>query len=78
MEKYKAITVKDLVDLVTEYPKDFPKGLNTVIMSGDFEGNYLHEKHEIFIDKFKKYGAVICLGYEMHEDFEENHNDDEE
>ena len=49
-ESYRRITVKDLVDLVKLNPKEFPKGLDTVILSGDFEGNTAHEKHEIMRD----------------------------
>lgn len=59
---YKQITVRDLVNAVTANKKQFPNGLDTVIVSGDFEGNYTHQKHEIMHD-----GNKLCLGYEMHE-----------
>jgi len=59
---YKAITVQDIVDEVLNNPKRFPKGMKTVVVSGDFEGNYTHQLHEIQYD-----GRKLCLGYEMHE-----------
>lgn len=67
--KYKEITVKDLIDFVTSNPDIFKDGLQTKILSGDFEGNYCHKKHEPMIDDSGKHTAVF-LGYEMHEGWE--------
>ena len=53
------------------YKNKFPKGLDTVIMTADFESNYLHEKHEIYYDHDEsKYGPFIALCYEMHENYD--------
>ena len=71
-ERYKAITVQDLVDLVKSQPEMFPKGLDTVVMTADFESNYLHEKHELYHDKDKsKYGNFVVMCYEMHENYDD-------
>lgn len=71
MSEYKAITVRDLVNTINDNKAHFPNGLDTVIMSGDFECNYLHEFHEIQRDHdLTKYGPIIVLGYEMHENYE--------
>lgn len=76
---YRAMTVNDLIKFIETHKEDFPKGLDTVIMSGDFEGNYTHEKHEFqLIDNVPDYGNVVCLGYEMHENYELYFDDDEE
>ena len=66
MAEYKTITLQELVDLVNNNPKVFKNGMETKIVSGDFEGNYRHIKHEIMRDKWKR-ETVIFLGYEMHE-----------
>lgn len=65
-ESYKTITVKDLVNFVSNDKKNFPQGLDTPITSGDFEGNFHHVLHELFIDKLGEKEAVF-IGYEMHE-----------
>ena len=71
-EKYKVITVQDLVDLVKSQPEMFPKGLDTVVMTADLESNYLHEKHELYHDKDKsKYGNFVAMCYEMHENYDD-------
>lgn len=70
---YKAITVADIVDFVLKNPAKFPKGLQTPVISGDFECNYTHGKHEIQVvepDIIIKENSV-CLGYEMHENIYE-------
>ena len=68
---YKAITVQDLINFVKGNKNKFPKGLDTVIMTADFESNYLHEKHEIYYDHDEsKYGPFIALCYEMHENYD--------
>ena len=72
MKDYKRITVQDIIDYIKSEPEKFPDGMKTVIVSGDFECNYTHEKHEIqdmvgcTLNK-KKFPNAICLGYEMHE-----------
>lgn len=79
MDKYKAITIQDLIDYVNENKDQFPNGLNTVIMTADFEGNYLHEKHEIYSDNdLNKYGPFIVLCYEMHENYDDYSDIDNE
>lgn len=66
-ETYRAITIRDLMEMVAMDPKSFPKGLDTVITTGDFEGNYQHQLHEMMTDG----GKSLFLGYEMHEGFAE-------
>ena len=70
---YKAITVDDIVKFVLKDPVRFPKGLKTPVVSGDFECNYTHGKHEIQFmmpdDTIKE--NTVCLGYEMHENIYE-------
>lgn len=61
-ESYRCITVQELVDEVKFDTLHFPLGMNTVIVSGDFEGNYTHQKHELQHECGK-----TCLAYEMHE-----------
>ena len=58
----KVKTVMDLVFEVMSNKKLYPKGLYTVIETGDFEGNYTHQKHELQSDKGK-----VRLAYEMHD-----------
>ena len=70
MATYKCITVRDIVNHINNNSTKYPNGLDTKIMSGDFECNYTHEKHEIQSYGTEKYGYVVCLGYEMHENFE--------
>jgi len=78
-ETYKAITIQDLIDFINSSPDDFPDGLNTVIMTSDFESNYLHEKHEICYDRDdSKYGPFIALCYEMHENYDNYSSEDED
>lgn len=70
MMGYKTITVKDLVDLIQSRPDVFKNGMKTIILSGDFEGNYCHKKHEIMTDTYNKRTAIF-LGYEMHEGWDD-------
>lgn len=71
MNKYKVITIQDLINFVKDNKDIFSKGLDTSIMTADFEGNYLHEKHEIYCDNdLNKYGSFIVLCYEMHENYD--------
>lgn len=72
MTTYKCITVRDIVNHINNNSAKYPNGLDTKVMSGDFECNYTHEKHEIQNFDTGKYGFVICLGYEMHENFSES------
>lgn len=69
---YDVITLQDLVDAIMSDSETFPKGMETVIMTGDFEGNYTHQKHEIMRDETVTYGNICFLGYEMHECFEDD------
>ena len=79
MEKYRAITIQDLIDYVNDNKEQFPEGLNTVIMTADFEGNYLHEKHEIYSDNdLNKYGSFIAVCYEMHENYDDYKSEEDE
>lgn len=66
-ESYRIITLEDIINAVKKAPKRFPLGMKTPVMSGDFEGNYTHRKHEVQYMKTKTLGNVVCLGYEMHE-----------
>ena len=70
---YKVLTVKDIVDFVRSNKKRFPKGLHTPVVSGDFECNNTHGKHEI--QYMEPDGVIkensVCLGYEMHENIYE-------
>ena len=64
---YEVLTVGKLKRMLTALGKEFD-GDNTPIYTGDFEGNYLHGKHEIMKDNEHR---AIFLGYEMHESIEE-------
>ena len=64
---YEVLTVGKLKRMLTALGKEFD-GDNTPIYTGDFEGNYLHGKHEIMRDNEHR---AIFLGYEMHESIEE-------
>ena len=64
---YEVLTVGKLKKMLTALGKEFD-GDKTPVYSGDFEGNYLHGKHEIMIDREHR---AIFLGYEMHESIEE-------
>ena len=65
-KNYKQNTVRDLVNIIKNDKMNFPKGMDTPILSGDFEGNYCHQMHEVMYDKASK---SVFLGYEMHEGF---------
>lgn len=64
---YKTFTVRDLMDIVSTDSKAFPKGLDTPIATGDFEGNYHHILHEVFHGYKVGRSKAILLCYEMHE-----------
>ena len=70
---YGKLTVRDIVNFVKGDKKLFPKGLDTPIYSGDFEGNYTHGKHELqYIKPDENVPETsVCLGYEMHENIYE-------
>lgn len=63
---YRELTVRDLVELV-KHEDVFPLGLDTKILSGDFEGNALHVKHEMGADHDADGWTALLLKYEMHE-----------
>ena len=63
---YKTFTVRDLMDIVSTDSKAFPKGLDTPIATGDFEGNY-HHLHKAFQGYKVGRSKAILLCYEMHE-----------
>lgn len=65
---YKTLTVRDLMNIVSTDSKAFPKGLDTPIATGDFEGNYHHHLHEAFQGYKVGRSKAILLCYEMHED----------
>lgn len=64
-ETYKQHTVGSLLATIKGLMDEKKITLDTVVASGDFEGNYLHGKHEIQLDKENN---ILFLGYEMHED----------
>ena len=63
-DTYKEVTVRDILRFILNDPKYFHRGLDTVVVSGDFEGNYTHQKHEL-----SGYAGKLVLSYEMHEGF---------
>ena len=65
--EYKKVTLKDLVNAVMSNPDNFKDGMDTLIFTGDFEGNYTHHLHEVTMDDYGD-KTVLFLGYEMHED----------
>ena len=67
MADYKTMTVRDLVDAVSNDKRNFPKGLDTPIASGDFEGNYRHILHQAYHGFKIGNEKAIVLCYEMHE-----------
>lgn len=67
LQTYRRMTVRDLVEYVQYFEGSFPKGLDTPIDTGDFEGNYTHLKHEF--QEYHEHGEepAVVLAYEMHE-----------
>lgn len=65
VETYKQYTVGSLLATIKGLLEEKHITLDTIVTTGDFEGNYLHGKHEIQIDKESN---LFFLGYEMHED----------
>lgn len=68
LQDYRTITIEEMIGTLYNLSKKFKKGMKTPIYSGDFEGNYLHGKHQIMIDTENQ---AVFLGYEMHESIEE-------
>lgn len=68
LKSYKTYSVKELCKVLKDYAKELPKGEDSPVFSGDFEGNCTHIFHDIMLDE--ENGAVF-LGYEMHEDMGE-------
>ena len=66
-KSYRTLTVRDLVELVQSNPTIFPNGLDTTIITGDFEGNYVHLKHEMHAEPDDDNVNSLLLNYEMHE-----------
>lgn len=66
--EYGQLTIRQLIDILTDYAKELPNGMDTLVTSGDFEGNYTHGSHEVQIDR--EHGTVF-IGYEMHENCED-------
>ncbi len=65
---YKTITVRDLCNFVKKNAAVFPKGLDTQILAGDDDGNYLHREIGLGALKDPKTGEVVLsMEYEMHE-----------
>lgn len=62
-DNYKTLTVGELKKLLTEIGKKY-YGDKTPVYTGDFEGNYVHGKHEVMHDDDLK---AVFIGYEMHE-----------
>lgn len=67
IDKYRTMTVRDIVDFVTKFKEHFPKGLDTPVFSGDFECNYTHLKHELQVLEEDNEEPAIVLAYEMQE-----------
>ena len=63
--EYGKITVRDLVNLVNENKKKFPKGLDTQITCGDYEGNYNHKK--MSVEDWSGRPSPIELSFELHD-----------
>ena len=64
---YEILTVGKLKKILTEIGEQFD-GDETPVYSGDFEGNCLHEKHEVQVDEEHR---AVFIGYEMHENIED-------
>lgn len=59
---YKQYTIKELIKELKDCAKHLPNGLNSLVTTGDFEGNYTHQLIEPMLDE-----DSVFLGYEMHE-----------
>ena len=64
---YEILTVGKLKKILTESGEQFD-GDETPVYTGDFEGNCLHEKHEVQVDNEHR---AVFIGYEMHENIED-------
>ena len=65
-ESYREMRLMDLVDTVMGDAKTYPDGMDTVVVSGDFECNYTHRKHEFQWMRTDR-GVALVMAYEMHE-----------
>ena len=74
-ENYRIITVRDLVNEIQRHKKAYPLGMKTKILSGDFECNNTHLKHELqYLETDEITGEkeyAIVLSYEMNENMGE-------
>ena len=59
---YKEYTIKELIEELKECAKELPNGIDSLVTTGDFEGNYTHRLIEPMLDD-----DSVFLGYEMHE-----------
>lgn len=59
---YKGFTLQEIVDFVKSHPKQFSKGMDTQVVTGDFEGNYLHRKFML-----DEEGSRLFIGFELHD-----------
>lgn len=64
-EYYGPLTVRELAALVLCDKKNYPKGLDTPISTGDVEGNSSQHKYSVMTGGMKS--DHVCLSYEMHE-----------
>jgi hypothetical protein len=67
MNDYKELTVQDIINAINNNPKLFPEGMNTPIISGDFEVKYTHFLHAISAQYTIHGNPAICLEYEIDE-----------
>ena len=57
------VTVNDLIWFVQGHAHTFPKGLDTVVLTGDFDGRHTHKKHDLMPDSVHNDGetaVVLC------------------
>lgn len=62
--KYGKMTIKQLIGILQGIVADKDNNIteNSLVMTGDFEGNYTHLLHEVMLDE-----QGVFIGYEMHE-----------
>ena len=59
---YKKFTLQEIVDFVKSHPMQFSKGMDTKVVTGDFEGNYYHNTFMLDAD-----GTNLFIGFELHD-----------
>lgn len=59
---YGEITVADLIRFINRHSANFPRGLNTRVTLGDFEGNTFHRKVNLAAN-----GQDLHISYELNE-----------